>query len=104
MHAIIEFLAFLVNTAFTFIWWVIIIGVVMSWLAAFNIINMYNPMVRQIYQFVTRVTEPLCTPIRRVMPDMGGIDFSPMIVLILMQGIQIYLLPAFFGSLLRIFG
>jgi YggT family protein len=62
--------------------WVIIAVVVMSWLVAFNIVNPTNNIVRQIRYALYRLTEPLLGPIRRLMPDLGGIDVSPVILLI----------------------
>ena len=56
--------------------------VIISWLVAFNVINLRNPWVGQIYQVVQRITQPILGPIRRVVPAMGGLDFSPIIALI----------------------
>ncbi len=64
--------------------WVLIIGVIMSWLIAFNVINLSNQFVRMIYDVVTRLTEPLLGPIRRFMPDLGGVDISPVILILLL--------------------
>jgi YggT family protein len=63
--------------------WVIIGGVILSWLIAFNVVNPYNPFVRSLWQALTALTEPLLRPIRRMLPDLGGIDISPMILLLL---------------------
>ncbi len=104
MLAIIQFIAFLTYSAFTILWWVLIVGVVMSWLVAFNVINTHNDIVRQIYRGVNAITEPLCRPIRRILPDVGGLDLSPLVLLILIQGTRAYLLPAFFGALSGMFG
>ncbi|MEQ8319754.1 MAG: YggT family protein [Rhodospirillales bacterium] len=64
--------------------WVLIIGVIMSWLIAFNVINLSNQFVRMIYDVVTRLTEPLLAPIRRFLPDLGGVDISPVILILLL--------------------
>jgi YggT family protein len=68
--------------------WIIIAMVVMSWLMAFNILNPTNHVVRQIRYALYRLTEPLLGPIRRFMPDLGGIDISPVILLILLWFVQ----------------
>ena len=64
--------------------WVVIIGVVMSWLIHFNVINLSNQFVRMIYEVVIRLTEPLLAPIRRFMPDLGGVDISPVLLILLL--------------------
>lgn len=62
--------------------WVIIVQAILSWLVAFNVVNTQNDFVRQLLGALDRVTEPLYRPIRRILPDFGGIDFSPFIVII----------------------
>ena len=57
----------------------IIAEVIMSWLVGFNVINLRNPWVAQFYQALQRITKPILDPIRRVIPAMGGLDFSPII-------------------------
>ena len=59
---------------------IVIAVVIVSWLMAFGVINAYNPMVRSIWQALNAVTEPLLAPIRNIMPNLGGIDISPVIL------------------------
>jgi YggT family protein len=69
----------------TLIWayiYVLIAAAVMSWLIAFNVVNSYNPTVRTVVDFLYRVTEPVLQPIRRILPNLGGIDISPVILII----------------------
>jgi YggT family protein len=69
----------------TLIWlyiYVLIAAAVMSWLLAFNVVNSHNSTVRMIWDFLYRVTEPGLRPIRAVMPNLGGIDISPVILII----------------------
>jgi YggT family protein len=73
--------------------WIIIIQAILSWLVAFNVINTYNDFVRTFLGALDKLTEPLYRPIRRILPDFGGIDFSPLVVLLLIFGIR-RLLPA----------
>ena len=61
--------------------YVILASVIMSWLIGFNVINGANPYVRQIGYALHRLTEPLLGPIRRFLPDLGGIDISPIILI-----------------------
>ena len=62
--------------------WVIIAAVIFSWLIAFNVINAQNGFVRSVWQALTALTEPLMRPIRRAMPDLGGLDISPIILIL----------------------
>jgi len=62
--------------------WVIVIQAILSWLIAFNVINTYNSGVRTIWQALERVTEPLFRPVRRILPDFGALDLSPLVVLL----------------------
>jgi YggT family protein len=75
----------LINNLFNLVWWLILASVVLSWLFAFNIVNVNNPTVRQISHGLSRATEPLLAPIRRILPSMGGLDLSPIILLILLE-------------------
>ncbi|MCB5202491.1 YggT family protein [Neorhizobium sp. T786] len=63
--------------------WVLIGSAIFSWLYAFNVINSSNQFVNAIGTFLHNVTEPVLRPIRRVMPNLGGIDISPIIVLLI---------------------
>lgn len=70
--------------------WAIIISAVMSWLVAFNVINTHNRVVYMIGDFLHRITEPVLRPIRSVVPVMGGVDLSPMVlilIIIFLQGV-----------------
>jgi len=62
--------------------YVLIAAAVMSWLIAFNVVNSQNPTVRMIWDFLYRITEPVLAPIRSVLPGLGGIDISPVILII----------------------
>lgn len=63
--------------------WVLIASAIFSWLFAFNVINSRNQFVDAVGRFLYNVTEPVLRPIRRVLPDLGGIDLSPIVVLLL---------------------
>ena len=76
------------------LWWIIIVQAIMSWLIAFNVINTHNDFVRSIWIALDKLTEPLYRPIRRVMPDLGALDLSPMVVLLLIIMAQIVLRDA----------
>jgi YggT family protein len=67
------------------LWWLIIVQVILSWLIAFNTINTTNPTVRQFLAALEKMTAPLYRPIRKVLPDFGGLDFSPVVILLVLS-------------------
>lgn len=75
----------------------IIIQAVLSWLVAFNVVPRYGAMANFIAA-INRMTDPIYRPIRKVMPDFGGIDFSPLVVLLLIQVVRIVLSNAIAGT------
>lgn len=80
----------------TIIWWVIIVQAILSWLIAFNVINTHNEYVGAIWRALKTMTDPIYRPIRRVLPDFGGLDLSPMVVLIVLLIIQQAVMPALY--------
>ncbi len=87
----------LLHTVIDIYFWIILAMVIMSWLVAFGIVNRSNPYVRQIGAALERLTEPLLRPIRRLLPDLGGIDISPIILLIGLQFLGILVDNIFFN-------
>ena len=79
LRTILEIAAILLNV----LWWLIILQVILSWLVAFNVINTQSDFMRSFLGALDRITEPLYRPIRKVLPDFGGIDFSPLVVLLI---------------------
>lgn len=73
----------LIDTVLGIFVWLLIASAVLRWLVAFNVVNTHNRAVYAIGDFLYRVTEPAIAPIRRVMPNMGGIDLSPMVLILL---------------------
>lgn len=78
--------------------WLLIASAIMSWLVAFNVVNLRNDFVRSIWNFLYQITEPALRPIRNILPNLGGIDISPIILLLIIffiqRVIQLYLYPA----------
>ena len=70
------------------LWWIIIVQAILSWLLAFNVLNFSSPVVRSIATALDRLTAPLYRPIRKLLPDFGGLDFSPMVILLLIMVLQ----------------
>ena len=91
----------IVDLLLSIVTWVIIIQVILSWLFVFNVLNTSSQGVRTLAVAIDRLTAPLYRPIRRILPDFGGIDFSPLVVLILIQVIKKLLngvLISYYGS------
>ncbi len=91
-------LLWLVLNLLNLYFYVILASVIISWLIGFNVINGANPYVRQIGYALHRLTEPLLGPIRRRLPDLGGLDISPIILLLGLQFVQyliVYYAPRF---------
>jgi len=81
------------------LWWIIVIQAVMSWLIAFNIINTWNDTVRAVWNALQKMTDPLYRPIRRIMPDFGGLDLSPLVVLLIIYILMTIILPQLYLTL-----
>lgn len=94
MNAFFLLLITVINIAI----WIIIISAIMSWLIVFNVVNLNNKFVYMLYDTINRLTDPLLAPIRRFMPNLGGIDISPIILILLLIFIKNFivldLLPA----------
>jgi YggT family protein len=83
----------LLNTVLGLYLWVVIIGAVMSWLVAFDVINLRNRFVATIYDTCERLTTPALNPIRKVIPNLGGVDLSPVALIIAIQFLQNFAVP-----------
>ncbi|WP_454718446.1 YggT family protein [Caulobacter segnis] len=104
MAPIINLVFFILNALLDLLWWAIIISAVLSWLFAFDVINRRNQFVYNVASFLDRVTDPILAPFRRIIPSIGGVDISPIIVLLLLRGLQIFILPALQNTLLSVLG
>lgn len=72
--------------------WALIIGAILSWLVAFGVVNPYNRVVHVVGDVLARITEPLLAPIRRHLPPMGAMDWSPMVLIGILYFLQIFIL------------
>jgi YggT family protein len=88
----------LFDTVITLYVWILIANAILSWLVAFNVVNVRHPIVGQIADFLYRITEPVLRPIRRILPNLGGIDISAIILIILLFFLR-NLVFEVFGSL-----
>jgi YggT family protein len=92
-------LLYIIDTAITVYIWILIARVVLSWLISFNVINQFNQGVRAVDNFCRVLTEPLLRPIRRFMPDLGGLDISPIVLLLGIEFVRIFLYRVLTGTL-----
>ncbi|MET0295308.1 MAG: YggT family protein [Caulobacter sp.] len=104
MAAIINFVFFILSSVLTLLLWAIIINAILSWLIAFDVINLRNPVAANIARFLDAVTRPVLRPFQKIIPTMGGVDISPIFAMLVIQGVNGYLLPALHGFLLRLAG
>jgi len=89
-------LAFLIDTVLALYMYVVIVAVIASWLIAFGVLNTRNPLARQLIDILVALTEPVFRRIRRVVPAIGGLDLSPVIVVIALQLLRIFFANLFF--------
>jgi YggT family protein len=95
LYVVLHPLAWLVYYLLQLCTFVVIAAVIASWLVAFGVINMNNAMARQIVRTLDALTEPMFRPVRRVIPPIGGLDLSPLFVLIAIYFLQILTLDLF---------
>lgn len=94
-----SFLEFVIGSLLSLLVWAIIISAVISWLVAFDVINLRNRFIYSVARFLDAVTSPVLAPFRRIIPPLGGVDISPIIALLIIQGFRMYLLPLIFAPL-----
>jgi YggT family protein len=80
-----------IHLAISLYWWIIIASAIFSWLYAFNVVNARNQFVASIGNALYRLTEPALRPIRRLLPDLGGIDISPIVLLLLLYFLEVFI-------------
>lgn len=78
MHPIVEVLFIVIDLYM----WALIIAVILSWLVAFNVVNRRNQFVFTVGDFLARITEPALRPLRRALPNLGGVDLAPLALLL----------------------
>ncbi len=94
-------ISYLFNAIIQLYSFVLIVTVILSWLIGFNVINRHNQLVDAIWRTCTGLTEPLLRPIRNMLPNMGGIDISPIILILGLNALQIGVNAYLFGPLIR---
>ena len=101
---VIGFIFFLIGALLQLLLFAIIANAILSWLFAFDVINYRNRFVAQVAEFLDRFTSPILAPLRRVIPPLGGMDLTPIVALLLIQGVQGYLLPPLHVAALGLVG
>ena len=97
MGPLLHFLYFVLDGLHGLLVLAIIISAILSWLVAFDAINLRNRFVYNVAHFLDAVTRPILRPVQKVIPPLGGVDISPIIVLLLIQGFRSYILPLILG-------
>ncbi|MXQ08332.1 YggT family protein [Alphaproteobacteria bacterium GH1-50] len=88
MQSVAQILLLVLDVA----WFIMIVHIIMSWLINFQVLNLYQPLVRQIWDGLNRLLEPIYGPIRRFMPNTGGLDLAPLVALIAVYAIRIVII------------
>lgn len=96
-----QVLSYIFNTVIDLYVFVVLVSVVMSWLFAFGIINRHNQFVESVRRAMHALTEPVLRPIRNMLPNMGGVDISPIVLLIGVKAAQIGVNSYLFGPMIR---
>ena len=99
-----SFLLFVISGLLNLLVWAIIISAVLSWLVAFDVINLRNRFVYNVAHFLDAVTRPILRPVQKIIPPLGGVDISPIIVLLVIQGFRLYVLPMIFTPIIAAVG
>jgi YggT family protein len=80
-----------ISMLLSIVWWIFLIMIIMSWLINFNVINTRNQFVDAVWRIVNQITEPILRPIRRIVPPVGGLDLSPIIVFVIIFFLQSFI-------------
>ncbi len=96
MDAILDFLYFVIDFALNFMIWMVIAYAILSWLISFDVVNLRNRFVYRASGLLESIVRPLLRPFQRILPTPGGLDFSPIIFIVIVEGVDRILLPALF--------
>ena len=104
MIAILNFIFLIIDFVLSAIVWIVIANAVISWLIAFDVINLRNRTAYSVVRFLDAVTRPLLAPFRRFIPPIAGLDITPIVLIVLIGAAQQTLLPALFSWIVRLVG
>jgi len=99
-----SFIAYIVDALLGLVILALVVNAILSWLIAFDVVNMRNRFIYQFTRFLDAVTQPILRPVQKIIPPFGGVDISPIIVIIVLVGIQRFILPLLFAPLIHTFG
>jgi YggT family protein len=99
MDAILNFTEFVIQALLSLVVWIVVVYVIVSWLISFDIVNLRNRLVYRLSHLLEAMALPLLRPFRRFLPSFGGLDFSPIILIILIEGLKMYIIPPLFAWL-----
>jgi YggT family protein len=99
MPTLIEFLFVILHFLIQAVIWLVVANVIVSWLVAFDVINMRNRFANQVVRFLDAITRPIMRPLQRIIPPLGGIDITPAILIILLMATDQVLLPAAYSAI-----
>jgi len=99
-----SFLEYIISALLELVILALVINAIVSWLIVFDVENMRNPVIYQFTRFLDAVTRPILRPVQKIIPPFGGVDISPIIVIIVLVGVQRYILPLIFSPLRAVLG
>jgi YggT family protein len=99
-----SFIAYIVDALLGLVILALVVNAILSWLIAFDVVNMRNRFIYQFTRFLDAVTQPILRPVQKIIPPFGGVDISPIIVIIVLVGIQRFILPLIFAPLIHLLG
>ena len=99
MDAILNFTEFVIQALLSLVVWIVVVYVIVTWLISFDIVNLRNRLVYRLSHLLEAMALPLLRPFRRFLPSFGGLDFSPIILIILIEGLKMYIIPPLFAWL-----
>jgi YggT family protein len=100
MVPILQFIAFVGDAILGLLILAIVVNAILSWLVAFDVVNLRNRFVYQLSRMLDAICAPILRPLQKVIPPLGGIDITPLIALIVLQGIRSYLWTALINYLI----
>jgi YggT family protein len=99
-----RFILFVITEILNLLVLAIIINAIISWLVAFDVINLRNRAAYSAVRFLDAVTRPVLLPFQKIIPTLGGVDVSPIVAILVIEGVQTYLLPWAFAPLIALLG